>query len=91
MVVINRNRVTAIVIRHDGGKVVLVPMTGGKLSALHLSARMFHEEWQETDYALTKALDVFLSHASERGASRETLSGLKRLRERDRVVVAPLF
>lgn len=91
MVVTNRNRTTAIVIRHDGHLVTLVPMTGGKLAARNMSHAQFRSDWWETGYSLGNALERFLRHARTRGASQEALKGLKRLAQRDECVVAPLF
>lgn len=90
MVVTNCHRTTAIVIRNDGAHVTLVPMKGGKLFALSLTFSEFRSEWAETDYALERALDTFLAHAQERGASAEVMRGLNRLQQRD-AVCASLF
>ena len=90
MVVSDSHRTTAIVIRNDGARVTLVPMKGGKLFAETLSFSDFRAQWREEDYALEKALDMFLSHAQERGASAEVVRGLTRLQLRDQVC-ASLF
>ena len=47
MVVINGKRTTAIVIRHRGDSVTLVPMKSGKLSAKTVAFDEFRQEWQE--------------------------------------------
>lgn len=86
MVVTNSHRTTAIVVRNAGGKVVLVPMSSGRLTTETLSFADFLAEWHEVDYALPKALDSFLHHASEQGATAAAAKGLQRLAERDRVV-----
>ena len=91
MVVTNRGRTTAIVIRNDGAKVTLVPMKSGKLSAKTLSFGEFRDEWSETGYALSQALTTFLSHVMKWGASLEVSKGLEKLAARDRFVVASLF
>ncbi|HTZ00383.1 MAG TPA: hypothetical protein VMB75_11125, partial [Rhodocyclaceae bacterium] len=83
MVVTNNHRTTAIVIRYGRDQVTLVPMKGGKLFAETLSFDEFRESWSEVDYALEKALDTFLAHAQERGASAEVVRGLVRLQQRD--------
>lgn len=90
MVVTNHHRTTAIVIRNDGAKVTLVPMSSGKLSACTLSFEEFRHDWSETDYSLDRALDAFLHHAAELGATGEASRGLTRLQQRDRFV-ASLF
>ena len=90
MVVTNHHRTTAIVIRNDGCKVTLVPMSSGKLSACTLTFDDFRHEWTETDYSLDRALGTFLHHAAELGATGEVTRGLTRLQQRDRFV-ASLF
>ncbi len=84
MVVTNAHRTTAIVIRHDGRRVSLVPMKGGRLATRHLERERFEAEWREMDYDLLHALEVFLDHARTRGATQEALKGLEKLAERDR-------
>lgn len=91
MVVTNNQRGTAIVIRNDGHKVILVPMKSGKLSARTVSFAEFRQEWRETGYALSLALTTFLSHIMKWGASLEARRGLEKLAARDRFVVASLF
>ncbi len=91
MVVINNQRSTAIVIRNDGHKVTMVPMSSGKLSARTVSFNEFRADWQETGYALSLALTTFLSHIMKWGASLEVSRGLEKLAARDRFVVSSLF
>jgi hypothetical protein len=91
MVVTNSSRTTAIVIRNDGHKVVLVPMKGGKLSAKAVAFDEFRKEWTETGYALSQALTTFLAHVMKWGASMEVTKGLEKLAARDRYVIASLF
>lgn len=91
MVVTNRNRTTAIVIRHDGHTVTLVPMKSGKLSACSLPLEKFASDWRETAYSLANALERFLRHARQKGASQEAIKGLTKLEKRDHWVVASLF
>ena len=91
MVVINGKRTTAIVIRHRGDSVTLVPMKSGKLSAKTVAFDEFRREWQETGYALSQALTTFLTHIMKWGASLEVVKGLEKLAARDRFVVASLF
>ncbi|MCU0841611.1 MAG: DUF2795 domain-containing protein [Thiobacillaceae bacterium] len=91
MIVTNRHRVTAIVIRHDGATVTLVPMKGGKLSARRLPHWQFARDWREAPYSLAHALARFLRHARQQGASQEVIMGLERLERRDRCVVASLI
>jgi hypothetical protein len=86
LVVTNSHRTTAIVVKNTGGKVTLVPMSSGKLSAVTLGFADFLAEWHEVDYALPKALDSFLRHASEQGATTAAVKGLEKLAERDRAV-----
>ena len=91
MVVTNTSRITAIVIRNNGEKVVLVPMRGGRLSAKSMSFSEFRNEWREAGYSLSQALTTFLAHIMKWGASGEVSQGLARLAARDRYVVSPLF
>lgn len=91
MVVINRGRTTAIVIRNNGTRVTLVPMKSGKLAARTMSFPEFRSEWTETGYTLAQALTTFLAHAMKWGASLEVSKGLEKLAARDRFVVASLF
>jgi hypothetical protein len=86
LVVINSHRTTAIVVKNAGGKVTLVPMSSGRLSAETLSFAEFLAEWHEVDYSLPKALDNFLRHAEEQGATVAAAKGLERLAERDRTI-----
>ncbi len=91
MVVTNGQRITAIVIRNNGEKVVLVPMRGGRLSAKSMSFGEFRNDWREAGYSLSQALTTFLAHIMKWGASGEVSQGLARLAARDRYVVSPLF
>ncbi len=91
MVVINRYRTTAIVIRNTGERVTLVPMKGGRLSARTLAFEEFKQDWFEAGYSLSQALTTFLAHVMKWGASNEVSRGLEKLAARDRFVVASLF
>lgn len=91
MVVINGKRTTAIVIRHKGDQVTLVPMKSGRLSAKTVCFDEFRREWTETGYALSQALTTFLAHIMKWGASLEVSKGLEKLAARDRFVVGSLF
>ena len=90
MVVTNSQRVTAIVVKNTGGKVTLIPMASGKLAAQTLSFAEFLAEWHEADAALPQALDNFMRHAAEQGATAAAVRGLEHLRARDNFV-ASLF
>lgn len=91
MIVINREHGLAVVIRHDGQKVTLVPMRRGKLMAQRLSVVEFHREWQPCAAPLAHTLETFQLHIASHGASREVVSGLEKLATRDKDVVASLF
>lgn len=91
MVVINRQRTTAIVIRHRGDSVTLVPMKSGRLSARTVAFDEFRHEWREAGYSLSQALTTFLAHTMKWGASLDVVRGLEKLAARDRFVVASLF
>jgi hypothetical protein len=91
VVVINGERITAIVIRNTGGMITLVPMKGGRLSAKTIPFNDFRAEWNEAGYSLSQAMTTFLSHIMKWGASSEVSQGLSRLAARDRFVVNSLF
>lgn len=91
MIVCNAHRTTAIVIRHDGRNVRLVPMKSGRLTVTRTTRDKFESEWQEYEYPLDKALASFLDHAQQQGATAEALKGLETLAQRDRWVVSNLF
>lgn len=91
MVVINGKRTTAIVIRHRGDSVTLVPMKSGRLSARTVPFDEFRRDWREPGYALSQALSTFLAHIMKWGASLEVSRGLEKLAARDRFVVGSLF
>lgn len=91
MLVWNAHRTTAIVIRHDGHNVRLVPMRSGRLLVQRTTRGQFDAEWQACEQPLEHALSVFIAHAQRQGASKEVLSGLETLAHRDDPVIAPLF
>jgi len=91
MIVCNAHRTTAVVIRHDGRQVRLVPMKSGRLKVSRCTRDRFEAEWQETDYPLERALSAFLEHAQQQGATAEALRGLETLLHRDAPVIRPLF
>ena len=88
MVLINRERHIAIAIRRERAGVAIVEHSPGRLSLQHLSDKEFQEEWQEYDYPLDKALDRFIAHANEVGATKQALKAIDRLRN-DPVALAP--
>ncbi|MBL8489304.1 MAG: hypothetical protein JNM82_00830 [Rhodocyclaceae bacterium] len=91
MVVIDTHRNTAIVIRNDGRQVTLVPMAGGRLSAIRLGFAEFRAGWSELGQPLAAALDAFLDHVQHWGASQEARRGLEKLAARDRMMAGTLF
>lgn len=91
MLVWNAHRTTAIVIRHDGHNVRLVPMRSGRLVVHRTTRSAFDAEWQALEAPLDHALDTFLEHARAQGATKEVLHGLETLAHRDDRVIAPLF
>lgn len=91
MLVRNAHRTMAIVVRHDGRKVNLVPMKSGRLLVRRLTGEQFRQEWLPYEYPLEKALAVFIQHAQEQGATTEALTGLQRLVERQSLALQELF
>ena len=49
MIVLNAHRTTAIVIRHDGSNVRLVPMKSGRLTVTRTTRAKFDAEWRQYD------------------------------------------
>ena len=68
MIVWNAHRTTAIVIRHDGRSVRLVPMKSGAPLGQPLQPEKFDAEWREYDYPSTRP-SSFLDHAHQQGAT----------------------
>lgn len=91
MLVLNADHQRAIVIRHDGRNVRLVPMRSGRLTVNRCPKDKFDAEWHEAQAVLPLALDDFLDHARRQGASIEALKGLESLARRDSCVVGNLF
>jgi len=91
MIVRNAHRTTAVVIRHDGHQVRLVPMKSGRLTVSRCTRNKFEAEWSEVEYPLERALVTFLEHAHQQGATAEAMKGLETLARRDAPVIRPLF
>jgi len=91
MIVTNQQHETAIVVRRDGRTVVFVRLRTGRLGCERATETTFREAWREAHYPLPESIERFLEHASIHGCSQEALTGLTRLKERDRTVVASLF
>ncbi len=91
MVVWNAKRTAAIVIRHDGKNVRLVPMRPGRLVVNRCTRAKFETEWQPYACPLGQAVATFLEHAEQQGATSEVLKGLQTLAVRDLPVIRPLF
>ncbi len=79
MLVGNRQRVTAIVLRRDRRGLWLVPMSAGTLHAVHVDDTVFRADWHVLDYPLDQALARFIAHARVAGATRAARDGLQRL------------
>jgi hypothetical protein len=80
MVIVNRHRETAIVIRQGSHFVWIVRMRAGPLSVERVCEDAFAAEWRQLDYPEARALDRFILHAKRHGASKEALTGLRKLR-----------
>lgn len=87
-VLINRNRRIAIALRRERAGVAIIEHSPGRLLLQHLSDKELAEEWREHDYPLGKALDRFLAHAQEVGATKGALRAMERLRD-DPLALAP--
>lgn len=87
-VLIDRSRRIAIAVRRERAGIAIVEHSPGRLCLRHLSDQEFIEEWREYDYPLERALDRFLAHAREVGATRGALGAIERLRT-DPMALAP--
>jgi hypothetical protein len=80
MVIVNRHRETAVVIRQGSRFVSIVRMSAGPLSVERVSEDEFAGEWARLDYPEDRAIERFLRHAERHGATQEALDGLHKLR-----------
>jgi len=87
-VLINRHRHIAIALRRERAGIAIIEHASGRLSLQHLTDREFVADWQEYDYPLDKALDRFIAHANEVGATKGALRAIERLRE-DKLALSP--
>ncbi|MCB4359733.1 hypothetical protein [Quatrionicoccus australiensis] len=91
MLVRNAQAELAIVIRHDGENVRLVPMKSGRLTVNRRSKQEFNAVWRESEAPLMPALSDFLAHAARQGASAEVVKGLEKLALREQQAISKLF
>ena len=91
MLVRNAQAELAIVIRHDGEHVRLVPMKSGRLTVNRRSKQEFNAEWRESEAPLMPALTDFLAHAARQGASVEVVKALEKLALREQLAISKLF
>ncbi len=87
-VLINRHRHIAIALRRERAGIAIIEHAPGRLCLQHLTDGEFVADWQEYDYPLDKALDRFLAHAQEVGATKSALRAIERLRL-DKLALAP--
>lgn len=81
MVVINRNRNTAIAVKRTKYAVLLVLMKSGRLATAYVQQETFASTWQELKEPLDSAIEKFCLHAQKNGATQSALNALKKLKE----------
>ena len=79
MVVINRNRKTALAIRRTNSAVLMIIMRSGKLTLSYVKAQQFQTEWRELTDSLDHAIATFSMHAEKNGATLAVQRALKKI------------
>ena len=79
MVVINRNRKTALAIRRTERAILVVVMRSGKLTTSYIKHQDFEKEWREISDSLERALDTFVKHAELNGATKAASNALRKI------------
>lgn len=69
MMVINKNRKTALAVRRTECAVAIIVMRSGKLSISYVKHHVFQKEWQELDGVLEHGISIFKDHAKKNGAT----------------------
>lgn len=79
MVVINRNRNTALAVRRTGRAVLMIIMRSGKLTTSYVQHKTFQTDWREIEGSLDRALTIFIEHAEKSGATLSAKNALKKM------------
>ncbi|MDR3392893.1 MAG: hypothetical protein P4L77_14280 [Sulfuriferula sp.] len=91
MVVINRNRKTALAVRRTSCAVLMIVMRSGKLTTSYVKHQEFQNEWHEIDDSLDHALSIFAEHAEKNGATLSAQNALKKLAKEQETASLRLF
>ena len=91
MVVINRNRKTALAVRRTNCAVLMIVMRSGKLTTTYVKHQEFQTEWREIDDSLDHALATFSEHAAKSGATQAVKSALRKIAKEQESASLRLF
>jgi len=91
MVVINRNRKTALAVRRTSRAVLMIVMRSGKLTTSYVKHQEFQTEWREIDDSLDHAIATFAEHAEKNGATLAAKSALKKIAKEQEMASLRLF
>ncbi|WP_124949074.1 hypothetical protein [Sulfuriferula thiophila] len=91
MVVINRNRKTALAVRRTGCAVLMIVMRSGKLTTSYVKHREFETDWREMGDSLDHAIATFTEHAEKNGATQAVKIALKKIAKEQEVASLRLF
>ena len=91
MVVINRNRKTALAVRRTSCAVLMIVMRSGKLSTSYVKHQEFQSEWREIDDSLDHAIATFSEHAEKNGATLAVKTALKKIAKEQKLASLRLF
>lgn len=91
MVVINRNRKTALAVRRTGSAVLMIVMRSGKLTTSYVKHHEFQAEWREIDDSLEHAITTFAEHAEKNGATAAVKNALRKIAKEQETASLRLF
>lgn len=91
MVVINRNRKTALAVRRTSSAVLMIIMRSGRLNTTYVKHQEFQSEWREIDDSIDHALATFADHAEKNGATQSVFNALKKIAKEQEIASLRLF
>ena len=91
MVVINRNRKTALAVRRTNCAVLMIVMRSGKLTTSYVKHQEFQAEWREINNSLDHAITRFTRHAEKNGATQAVQNALKKIAKAQKMASLRLF
>lgn len=91
MVVINRNRKTALAVRRTSCAVLMIIMRSGKLTTSYVKHAEFQSEWREMSASLDRAIAKFTRHAEKNGATTAAQNALKKIVKEQKTASLRLF